>query len=63
MQQVAEALEEQGAPIQDLIDAQSFIWLRASAEQAGDAGEGPAGAKGRFTVLQQQRRPSDASCS
>jgi hypothetical protein len=36
VQRVGEALEEQGAPIHDLIDAQSFLWLRAS------AAEGPA---------------------
>ena len=46
--EVAEALEAQGAPIQDLIDAQGFLWLRAqgpSTSQTVDgAEETPVGA-------------------
>jgi hypothetical protein len=36
VKRVADALEEQGAPVRDLIDAQSFLYLRASATDEED---------------------------
>jgi AAA domain (dynein-related subfamily) len=41
VQAVAEELKEQGVPVQDLIDAQSFIWLSFGDAKKEDAGGEP----------------------